>query len=1257
MILFLILIQVNSQSISHRYMFPVPVSGAQLISLSNDEKLFSFSGRKSPSELHEGTSILNYDFSSGTYQSTQIPGKISPVARSNYGLCFVDNKWIYLFGGLGDEGALGDMWRFDIEENYWKLVFENSVISPRFSFAFSSYYDEAIGITSFTIVGGLGRSQQGLQDFYSIEISGETINEIKVMPSIETCIKNSIFGAQLQFVTNYYYLFSGSHQFRSSEKSYYKGLCRFSISDQQWEEIDVYEPLVNSVHGGSFLYDNSIYYFFGKNEEKFINQIYRLDLSSVESGWSQVNLKIQNECERAEFGYTLIIEDIESNKYVLFSSGATKYGYTNSIGYIDIIDDENFQVSCMIEVKNSPPRSKASISQISDTLILFGGTNEGKYFNDLWRVNYTGDIHLYNWTLIKALGNYPEPRMGHAAASQGHFMLIAGGINEKKSYLSDYWLLDTTDLKYRWIEIVPESYSSRPPPLAFSCVVLDIPYFYLIGGESTDFLSSEIWRYHLSENIFEKASIHFKSISRHGCHIDRIQKSILIFFGSQNLENEPNQEIFNISMFDFKNISSTAIIFKNKIAGRSNFGYSVINSVLFIAGGQEYFSKSYSNILALDLINLTATELSQNSSEDDNPYEIEQGLHSMSFATVGGKIILYSGIEGNGDSLNMKSSDSIYMINLISYPEYNTSCGLGSTSNGTHCLPCSKNSYKDKDYGRCKRCPAGNFINNTGSTDSIQCIPCPYGYYVSSSQEVECIKCKVGTKCFVGESQENEEVSIYEPTQPKIISPKNNLVFVYALFSVTGVLILFFIVFWMFIKKVKLWLNANDLFKNHHLDPPVVINETAQKPPFNSEGVSQDQSKTENPTFFSMNSFKSKTTIDDSPEGLPNLLQSYSDKLKSKLALAPIGGFFTGVAFIIFFSVLTYYCYTYTNNNTSENITLVSSSTIISKQSYINQDLQVYIDFSSLRNFDCKKSFAKISQSSGIKISQSPSKIQKGSHCTFFLKVSKDEVFQSGDYIEFIINCSDCYTSDITVAVEADAAYHNMKSRATSNLTVDDGTVLKGKVPSRFFFELAPAMADDLTERKQESKFGYRVASILRPEIGSTSDLSILFLSADVKVNIEFSLSQTGVYTADMLKVDVFGFLGLAVGALNGSMAMIMILMKISEIMFFKIRYRKQKTMSSYDLMLNRAKTGVLPQSENLSPDAQVNFEEQKIPVGSPVSRSENNDSARILSKRAEDFIPEGGYKPKEKSGWSNQTYTFNQNDDDELEIIYLKGQ
>ena len=152
MILFLILIQVNSQSISHRYMFPVPVSGAQLISLSNDEKLFSFSGRKSPSELHEGTRILNYDFSSGTYQSTQIPGKISPVARSNYGLCFVDNKWIYLFGGLGDEGALGDMWRFDIEENYWKLVFENSVISPRFSFAFSSYYDEAIGITSFTTV-------------------------------------------------------------------------------------------------------------------------------------------------------------------------------------------------------------------------------------------------------------------------------------------------------------------------------------------------------------------------------------------------------------------------------------------------------------------------------------------------------------------------------------------------------------------------------------------------------------------------------------------------------------------------------------------------------------------------------------------------------------------------------------------------------------------------------------------------------------------------------------------------------------------------------------------------------------------------------------------------------------------------------------------------------------------------------------------------------------------------------------------------
>ena len=1005
------------------------------------------------------------------------------------------------------------------------------------------------------------------------------------MPGIESCVDEALHGAQLQYFQNYYYLFSGSQNYRSSKNSYFKDLCIYSVKSMEWKKNLLEQPLIDSVQGGSFIQNSSIYYYFGKNSDGYTNKVFKLCLNSIESGWVSINQYKSDKCERAEFGFTTLMQEPGINDYILFSSGITKDGYTNSIGYIEIIDDESVEVTCMINVKNSPPRSKASISQISDTLILFGGTNEGKYFNDLWRVNYTGDIHLYNWTLIKALGNYPEPRMGHAAASQGHFMLISGGLNEQKSYLSDYWLLDTTGFNYRWIEIVPESHSVRPPPLAFSCVILDIPYFYLIGGESNDFLSSEIWRYDLSENTFQKAKPNLIAISRHGCYLNRDQNSIYIFFGSQSLDNEPSQEILKINITNFPNISSQILKLKDPIPGRSNFGYSVIESILFIAGGQEYFSKSYKDIWAIDLDTLTTSRLYQYESKNGDIYELEEGLHSMSSATVGGQIILYSGTQGNGESLGKKSSDSVYKINIISYPQYNTSCGLGSVTNGSHCLPCAKNAFRSTATAKCTRCPKGTYLNSTGGTDIIQCLPCPYGYYAFTSNDIECIKCSAGKTCFVGEDKETDISSILEPTQPKIRNPKTNLIFVYALFSVIGGLLLIFILFWMILKIIRGWLSGIDLFKNHHMEVPVILPNSTRM----SLSSSLEECKIE--------SYSPDKTdiIDQSPCILENRSESPTkinnldgaddrDPSYSSFYFSNTGGLFTGASLLIFFSVVTYYSYIFLEGNISENAILISSNTITDEKQSKEKELLIYIDLFSLRNIQCNDINAETIHSPSIKLSKLSAKAQQNSHCLISFTAKKSQDFESGDYLQLKIKCSDCFTSDITVAIESDAAYHNMKSRATSNLTLTDGTVLKGKSPSIFFFELYPAMFIDLTERKSKKKFGYRVSSILRPETGSTSDLSSLFLKSDINVNIVFTLSQTGVYTARMLKIDNFGYITLAVGAINGSMSMIVLIMKISEFVYLKVKFKGKKTATSRELYLmrKRAKKG-LGKKENVN--------------------------------------------------------------------------
>ena len=67
--------------------------------------------------------------------------------------------------------------------------------------------------------------------------------------------------------------------------------------------------------------------------------------------------------------------------------------------------------------------------------------------------------------------------------------------------------------------MVPEASSPRLPPFSYSCEILDIPYFYVVRGESLLSLSSEIWRYDISQNTIEKPIMEneISGISRHAC--------------------------------------------------------------------------------------------------------------------------------------------------------------------------------------------------------------------------------------------------------------------------------------------------------------------------------------------------------------------------------------------------------------------------------------------------------------------------------------------------------------------------------------------------------------------------------------------------------------------------------------------------------------------------------------------------------------------------------------------------------------------
>ena len=63
-------------------------------------------------------------------------------------------------------------------------------------------------------------------------------------------------------------------------------------------------------------------------------------------------------------------------------------------------------------------------------------------------------MNTYEWKTIHAGGEWLDFRRNHSAVIVGKYMMIHGGINNKNSYLNDYFNLDLTSLK--WSKAVVE---------------------------------------------------------------------------------------------------------------------------------------------------------------------------------------------------------------------------------------------------------------------------------------------------------------------------------------------------------------------------------------------------------------------------------------------------------------------------------------------------------------------------------------------------------------------------------------------------------------------------------------------------------------------------------------------------------------------------------------------------------------------------------------------------------------------------------
>jgi hypothetical protein len=306
-------------------------------------------------------------------------------------------------------------------------------------------------------------------------------------------------GAQLVFNNDVLYLFSGYSYDEEGQIQNFVDLCTLDLldSDPVWNKVTPNNEFEQYSHGGSCVYDNYIYFFFGsyKNDTSTIysDKVYGLSLYNIEDGWSEIDFECPDDlvCARDSFGIAC------NDNIATIIGGKTDSGATNSYLTIDMI---SFNVSEYKYESNTPtPRAFATLTKSSTKIQLFGGLNREVIFDEVWEYEFVGKSNLGTWNLLSILGSSPKPRFGHAATTQGVFTIFIGGQTYNDIILSDIWLLNT--LSNSWTEFIPSEYSDyQIPALTQSCAMLDLPKLYFIGGKDYSGATFDLWEYDLSTN-------------------------------------------------------------------------------------------------------------------------------------------------------------------------------------------------------------------------------------------------------------------------------------------------------------------------------------------------------------------------------------------------------------------------------------------------------------------------------------------------------------------------------------------------------------------------------------------------------------------------------------------------------------------------------------------------------------------------------------------------------------------------------------
>ncbi|OMJ80220.1 hypothetical protein SteCoe_19583 [Stentor coeruleus] len=1117
---FIILICLSrSQNIANYALPGRPVSGNQLYiwQYSDYYYIYSFFGRNEDGSFSSRIEIIgkrkDEDFSKLSYYNFDFSYYLNGI--SQFGIFgSYDPDIVYIYGGIFSYGVSSDIFIYNMLYDYFQGYF-SFPIGPRFNFAFTTFIDKKNSNMYFFILGGESSGNFMLSDFNIYNFTENSfLNTIKNEFS-DVCDDekiNGFAGGQLQYYNGSVYAFSGYVSYTNNDTTYYyTNLCRFSMKTLSWTKENIQNKLIKSESGQSIVIGDSIYYLFGYNDDGASNKTYQLNTSNIGNGWINITstLNTLSNCKSISSFGIANLDDL-----VLFYGGLTASNSINSLSYIDL---KNNSLWCQKPIYDPAPKSDAKSVQISNFFIVFGGKDANSYYNELWMYTIENDIN--NWKIIDAYGAYPSPRIGHSMASQGNYVVLVGGISAENIFTSDYWLLQYNDNFFFWEEIVP--LSDSPPPISNTCVMVDLPLFYYVGGITPLGPTSQIWMFNLSNgaftNIYKNPSIN--GYFDHGCHLDKINKAIYTYYGSLSKSEIP---YCFINKFDIANLSDVRMVNQSQtqeMKCRTNFAYTQMDDYVFIVGGQSYLTEAYDDVWKVNFVDYSEEYITH----------LDDKLYRSSYVSIGKVFYLFSGLSSDGYYDHMDPTSNFVEIMLNSYIN-DKYCGQGFYYNDqiNSCNLCEPGYYSDKQNIDRIPCEPGTYNSLHGATDKTQCLPCPIGNYTSTSGSYYCELCKKG--CFPGsKSQSNYNVttleSYFSNQFPSLATPESDMTFRLVILICFLFLVFIFSIGFITSIKLRVLCSVNDLFQRKHRDRP----------------------------------------------------ETEEDEPKSNISY--IGGFFTGVALILFATVLTYFLYLLINENRLDTVSLVPATTIIKKSGLKGIGITVKVAFQSYRG-SCSSDEIETYPSSGIevydKIFRKPISYNE-TICEIEFKMKKysidkkESIFETNDYAVISFIGENSYTSDISVAVECDSAYKGKTSQYPSLLKNTNGFVYKGNDPSIFQFEFMPAYYEDIKYSSTSKEYGYRVSQFDMPIDGSLTPLDEFYLSKGFSIQINLIMSQSGIYTVSNYKTDIIASIGLILGVLSGTIGFTTVIMNMFECAYFnRIKKNEPNRKSIYEIEIER---------------------------------------------------------------------------------------